>query len=134
MRASTLRAVAPVQLSPLSRVQPHAWCPGDGDSDHLGGDTGEAPTIELVNGLFEVGRAEPADIVIPVPSVSGRHAMLRVGALPQPAGLPWMHMPVYADINRERPRCRRRARECDRPSEHERDVHRWHRDHSDAGL
>ena len=54
---------------------------GDGDSEHLGGDSFVAPTIELVNGLFEVGRAEPADIVIPVPSVSGRHAMLRVGAL-----------------------------------------------------
>jgi hypothetical protein len=54
---------------------------GDGDKDHLGGDSGDPPTIELDNGLFEVGRAAPADIIIPVPSVSGRHAMLRVGEI-----------------------------------------------------
>jgi pSer/pThr/pTyr-binding forkhead associated (FHA) protein len=55
---------------------------GDGDSAHLGTEEvpGQAPKIELANGLFEIGRVEPADIVIPIPSVSGRHAMLRVGA------------------------------------------------------
>lgn len=54
---------------------------GDGDSAHLGADEGlgDAPKIELANGLFEIGRVDPADIVIPIPSVSGRHAMLRVG-------------------------------------------------------
>lgn len=57
--------------------------PGDGDSAHLGAgeEMGAAPKIELANGLFEIGRVDPADIVIPIPSVSGRHAMLRVGAL-----------------------------------------------------
>lgn len=53
---------------------------GDGDTQHLG-DTmpeQEAPKIELAEGLFEVGRMQPADIVIPIPSVSGRHAMIRV--------------------------------------------------------
>lgn len=65
---------------------------GDGTTEHLGGDDfEETPTIELVNGLFEVGRAAPADIVIAVPSVSGRHAMLRVGvppALARPVPVP----------------------------------------------
>ena len=28
---------------------------------------------------MEVGRTEPADIIVAVPTVSGRHAMLRVG-------------------------------------------------------
>lgn len=60
-------------------------CAGDGDSEHLGGGVGQAPRVELSNGLFEIGRQEPADIVIPVPSVSGRHAMLRVGACQHPA-------------------------------------------------
>lgn len=56
---------------------------GDGDSAHLGAEEGlgDAPKIELANGLFEIGRVDPADIVIPIPSVSGRHAMLRVGVL-----------------------------------------------------
>ena len=34
--------------------------------------------LELKDGVFEVGREAPADIVIPVPTVSGRHALLRV--------------------------------------------------------
>lgn len=41
----------------------------------------QAPKIELAEGLFEVGRMQPADIVIPIPSVSGRHAMIRVGTV-----------------------------------------------------
>ena len=34
--------------------------------------------IELQDGVYEVGREEPADVVIPVPTVSGRHALLRI--------------------------------------------------------
>lgn len=65
-------------------------CAGDGDSEHLGGGVGQAPRVELSNGLFEIGRQEPADIVIPVPSVSGRHAMLRVGAYANTLQLPYI--------------------------------------------
>ena len=38
--------------------------------------------IALKDGVFEVGRVEPADIIIPIPTVSSRHALLRVGAWP----------------------------------------------------
>jgi hypothetical protein len=31
--------------------------------------------------LYELGRAEPADLIIPIPTVSGRHAIVRVGEL-----------------------------------------------------
>eukprot|EP00892_Ulva_mutabilis_P009914 jgi/Ulvmu1/7295/UM035_0084.1 len=53
---------------------------GDGDTQHLGDSVPDqqAPKIDLAEGLFEVGRMQPADIVIPIPSVSGRHAMIRV--------------------------------------------------------
>jgi pSer/pThr/pTyr-binding forkhead associated (FHA) protein len=34
--------------------------------------------IELGEELLEVGRVEPADVVLPVPTVSGRHALLRL--------------------------------------------------------
>ena len=37
--------------------------------------------IALQDGVFEVGREEPADVVIPVPTVSGRHALLRISEL-----------------------------------------------------
>jgi hypothetical protein len=32
-----------------------------------------------MDGVFEVGRAQPADIIIAIPTVSTRHALLRVG-------------------------------------------------------
>jgi hypothetical protein len=38
--------------------------------------------IPLKEGVFEVGRASPADIQIPIPTVSSRHALLRVGEWP----------------------------------------------------
>lgn len=56
---------------------------GDGATQHLGGNqpVKEAPRIQLSeDGFFEVGRLDSADIVIPIPSVSGLHAMIRVGA------------------------------------------------------
>ena len=56
--------------------------PGDGAVEHLGEfdeTPAAAPKIQLANGLFEIGRVPPADIVVPIPSVSARHAMLRIG-------------------------------------------------------
>lgn len=40
--------------------------------------------IVLREGLYELGREEPADVIVAVPTVSTRHAMLRVGAPPPP--------------------------------------------------
>lgn len=37
--------------------------------------------IALKEGVYEVGRTEPADILLRIPTVSSRHALLRVGAL-----------------------------------------------------
>ncbi len=34
--------------------------------------------VQLEDGVFEVGREEPADIVIPIPTISGKHALLRI--------------------------------------------------------
>lgn len=34
--------------------------------------------LELSQGVFELGRVAPADIIIDVPTVSSRHALLRV--------------------------------------------------------
>lgn len=54
---------------------------GDGKQDHirpvLEGIT--LQTIQLVQGAFEVGREpETAEICLPIPTVSGRHALLRL--------------------------------------------------------
>ena len=35
--------------------------------------------IPLPEGLYEVGREQPAELVLPVPTVSARHARLTVG-------------------------------------------------------
>ena len=53
---------------------------GDGSTGHIKGsmDLEPAPAIVLPEGIYELGRVEPADIVVPLPTVSGRHAMLRV--------------------------------------------------------
>ncbi|KAL3140521.1 hypothetical protein ABBQ32_005103 [Trebouxia sp. C0010 RCD-2024] len=52
---------------------------GDGSCDHLDDQSVPLPKeIELKNGLYEVGRESPADIVVAVPTVSTRHAMLRL--------------------------------------------------------
>jgi pSer/pThr/pTyr-binding forkhead associated (FHA) protein len=37
------------------------------------------PVIHLNDGVYEVGRTSPADIRLEVPTVSSRHALLRVG-------------------------------------------------------
>ena len=53
---------------------------GDGSTDHLDEDVPTPKEIHLNDGQYELGREEPAQIVIPYPTVSSRHAMLRVGA------------------------------------------------------
>eukprot|EP00775_Hariotina_reticulata_P009147 gene9147-9315_t len=51
---------------------------GNGSYDHIGDEVSLPQTIPLKDGVFEVGRAAPADIQINVPTVSSRHALLRV--------------------------------------------------------
>lgn len=53
---------------------------GDGSSEHIGKELPAPAAIPLKEGVYEVGRSSPADIQIPVPTVSSRHALLRVGA------------------------------------------------------
>jgi len=52
---------------------------GDKATQHIGG--GVPPVVSevnLISGVYEVGREKPADIVIPVPTVSARHALIRI--------------------------------------------------------
>lgn len=51
---------------------------GNGNSDHIGDKVPLPPVIHLNDGVYEVGRTSPADIRIAVPTVSSRHALLRV--------------------------------------------------------
>lgn len=52
---------------------------GNGSFEHIGDEVPQPQPIILKEGVFEVGRASPADIQIPIPTVSSRHALLRVG-------------------------------------------------------
>lgn len=52
---------------------------GTGACDHIGEKVSLPTPIPLNDGVFEVGRTEPADIVLKIPTVSSRHALLRVG-------------------------------------------------------
>lgn len=52
---------------------------GSGSFEHIGDETPLPQAIPLKEGVFEVGRTSPADIQIPIPTVSSRHALLRVG-------------------------------------------------------
>ena len=52
---------------------------GDGSCAHLEKEVSLPEQIKLSDGLYELGREKPADIVIPLPTISSRHAMLRVG-------------------------------------------------------
>ncbi|EFN51446.1 hypothetical protein CHLNCDRAFT_140170 [Chlorella variabilis] len=52
---------------------------GDGTQQHLDAEVAIPGAIKLQEGLFELGRAPPADILIEIPTVSTRHATLRVG-------------------------------------------------------
>lgn len=54
---------------------------GDGDAGHLNFtfENTEVDVIELAEGTYEVGReAETAEICLPVPTVSSRHALIRL--------------------------------------------------------
>ncbi len=54
---------------------------GDGKQDHIRPvlEGIKLQTIQLVQGAFEVGREpETAEICLPIPTVSGRHALLRL--------------------------------------------------------
>lgn len=51
---------------------------GNGNSDHIGDKVPLPPVIHLNDGVYEVGRTSPADIRLEVPTVSSRHALLRV--------------------------------------------------------
>lgn len=54
---------------------------GDGNGDHINltFEGSQVKTIQLVQGAFEVGREpETAEICLPIPTVSGRHALLRL--------------------------------------------------------
>ncbi|KAK9820552.1 hypothetical protein WJX72_011605 [[Myrmecia] bisecta] len=51
---------------------------GDGSCEHLDQKVAMPEPIKLTKGLFELGREDPADIVVPLPTISARHAMLRV--------------------------------------------------------
>lgn len=56
---------------------------GDGKQDHIRPvlESIKLQTILLVQGAFEVGREpETAEICLPIPTVSGRHALLRLDA------------------------------------------------------
>jgi pSer/pThr/pTyr-binding forkhead associated (FHA) protein len=61
---------------------------GNGSFEHIGDEVPLPQAIPLKEGVFEVGRASPADIQIPIPTVSSRHALLRVGEWPWLAGQP----------------------------------------------
>lgn len=58
---------------------------GDGTTDHLELESDyevePAQTLELGQGVFEVGRVPPADLILSVPTVSSRHALLRIDDL-----------------------------------------------------
>lgn len=66
---------------PVFNVVYPRWCTGDGTTDHLDVEEPVAPpkNLDLTSGVFELGRVEPADIIIEVPTVSSRHALLRIG-------------------------------------------------------
>lgn len=60
---------------------------GNGKWEHIGDKVPLPEAIPLKDGVYEVGRSEPADIVLNIPTVSGRHALLRVGESAASRGL-----------------------------------------------
>lgn len=76
---------------------------GDGSSDHLDAEVQPPGIINLIEGLQEVGRESPADVVCAVPTVSSRHAMIRVGTQLQsspPLMIRTCHLPRLEDFYR----------------------------------
>ena len=77
IHAPVARSRAVLCLAGRLRLEP---C-GDGSVGHIKGAVDDLPdvgAIELTEGIFEVGRVEPAEIVLGLPTVSGRHALLSV--------------------------------------------------------
>lgn len=54
---------------------------GSGSTEHLNlADIPLPGPLELADGaMMELGREEPADLIVPLPTVSARHAILKVG-------------------------------------------------------
>ena len=76
-----------LSLAPLKTQKPRKPL-GDGSLAHLDASEAEALSsgsiatpIPLPEGLHEVGREQPAELVLPVPTVSARHARLSVSPL-----------------------------------------------------
>ncbi|KAG2488669.1 hypothetical protein HYH03_012830 [Edaphochlamys debaryana] len=52
---------------------------GSGSTTHLDGEQVNPPgPVSLREGTLDVGRVDPCDIVLPIPTVSSRHAILTV--------------------------------------------------------
>jgi pSer/pThr/pTyr-binding forkhead associated (FHA) protein len=73
----------------LSAPRRQVWCLasrlvlqpiGDGDTAHIKGNSEiePSPAVVLPEGIYELGRIDTADIIVPLPTVSGRHAMIRI--------------------------------------------------------
>ena len=55
-------------------------CTGDGLTKHIDNEVvPKTQPVTLQAGVIEVGRARPAEVVIPAPTVSSRHAIMRIG-------------------------------------------------------
>jgi FHA domain len=57
---------------------------GDGSVDHLDESVEQPGMLELKEGTYTLGRSAPADLVIGVPTVSAKHAELKVGEADAP--------------------------------------------------
>jgi hypothetical protein len=74
-------AQQPIQTSPPLPAGARLYLrpTGTGSCEHIGEKLPLPPPIPLAEGtVYEVGRAEPSDIVLRIPTVSTRHALLRV--------------------------------------------------------
>lgn len=78
---SSARVRYPVKQLVLCHATRYLLVPnGDGNQDHIRAalEGTKIQTIQLAQGAFEVGREpETAEICLPIPTVSGRHALLR---------------------------------------------------------
>lgn len=69
--------------------------------DHLENEVPPPKEIPLLDGQFEVGREDSAQLTIRLPTVSARHAMLRVGETL--ANFPQRRLPEINELHP--PRC-----------------------------
>jgi hypothetical protein len=66
-RAHRAVALAPVRAAPIALTLVPT---GDGSTAHLDGAACPLPApIPLAEGLYELGREDPADVVLPIPTV-----------------------------------------------------------------